>query len=172
MQMNKQAVALGAFIWVGLAVLAMQLFTLPVKQDVVNQEEIATTETVRIIQLDSKEIEKVVQQVEPAPDILEKVNKPNSSEGSADGENANIAYIVQFGAFSAKERALVLREKLNDSQYPAYIVVRKKADSAKMLYQLRLGPYSKRENAVHVAGEIERRLKLTSFILKIENGDI
>ncbi|MEZ5463854.1 MAG: SPOR domain-containing protein [Lysobacteraceae bacterium] len=97
------------------------------------------------------------QRVEPTlkPQVIELEAAVPAVEGSG--------YAVQVGAFSKQEDANVLRERLRNGGFNAFIAA---ADTdAGRLYRVRVGPELERSRAETVAKQLKDRFRLTGMIV-------
>jgi len=74
------------------------------------------------------------------------------------------AWMIQVGAFSSRDNAMGLQDKLKASGYPAFLRTSKGASST--LYKVYVGPEIRRAQLESQKAELEAKFKLKALILK------
>ncbi|MEZ5504863.1 MAG: SPOR domain-containing protein [Gammaproteobacteria bacterium] len=74
------------------------------------------------------------------------------------------AWMIQVGAFSSRDNAMGLQDKLKASGYPAFVRTSKGASS--ILYKVYVGPEIRRAHLESQKAELEAKFKLKALILK------
>ncbi|MEZ5510864.1 MAG: SPOR domain-containing protein [Gammaproteobacteria bacterium] len=74
------------------------------------------------------------------------------------------AWMIQVGAFSSRDNAMGLQDKLKAGGYPAFVRTSKGASST--LYKVYVGPEIRRAHLESQKAELEAKFKLKALILK------
>ncbi len=149
--MNKRAIAIGIAIWIIPVLIMLQILTW-IGLDRVTKK----SNTEKVLTVDFK--------VEEAPKITDDFEKEITAKKAQ--ENDSI-WIIQLGAFSEERYAKALEKKLKNANFPIYRI--KKEQEGKSLYLLRMGPFVKRPEAEKYRDELNRQLKIKSFIFKVNS---
>ncbi len=103
-------------------------------------------------------ISEVVVEAEPSAQI-------NPSQQQTPATKSGIhAWALQVGSFKDETNALVLRDKLRASGYPAYVEVLK--SSSKIPYRVRIGPELDRERVNKLKQTILEKEKIQGMVVK------
>jgi len=111
------------------------------------------------------------EKIQPSPSISEAVveaepaEKAKNSQKPTPAVKSSIhAWALQVGSFKDETNALVLRDKLRASGYPAYVEELK--SSTKIPYRVRIGPELDRERVNKLKQTILEKEKIQGMVVK------
>lgn len=106
------------------------------------------------------EVESTQSDVKPSPlKMIPKDEKIKVKES----KNPLSAWVVQVGSFSKNENAILLRDQLRKSGYPAYVQTGKKNDS--VLFRVRVGPELDLQRARSQRDKIAKKFSVKAIVI-------
>lgn len=104
---------------------------------------------------------------EPAPPAEKEPPEDESasvvSESEPQTDESSVGWVVQVGSFSNSQNALMLRDKLRNSGFTAF--VEKLKTDGKLIYRVRIGPELKRGDAEAQLDRLQREMQMKGLVM-------